>query len=125
MKYRVMAGQRGAHSIPGTVFSGFQRSGTLWDTDVDSKGVLDADRRYAMSAISVRLPDSLHRRLRQVAQRDNISINQMITLAVAEKLSALETEDYFKERAGRASRAKFQKALRKVKGKTPEAKDRI
>jgi len=52
-----------------------------------------------MSAISVRLPDSLHRRVREMAHRDNVSINQMITLAVAEKLSALETEDYLGKRA--------------------------
>ena len=47
-----------------------------------------------MSALSIRLPDSLHKRIKEVAQRDNVSINQMIALAVAEKLSALETEDY-------------------------------
>jgi hypothetical protein len=78
-----------------------------------------------MSAISVRLPDSLHRKVREVAHRDNVSINQMITLAVAEKLSALETEDYLGDRSRRASRAKFQKALRKVASKESERQDRI
>ena len=78
-----------------------------------------------MSAISIRLPDSLHRRVREVAQRDNVSINQMITLAVAEKLSALETEDYLGKRAQKASKAKFHKALGKVAAKIPESKDRI
>jgi predicted HicB family RNase H-like nuclease len=42
-----------------------------------------------MSAISVRLPDSLYEKVREVAQRDNISINQMITVAVAERLPAV------------------------------------
>ncbi len=78
-----------------------------------------------MSAISIRLPDSLHRKVKEVAQRDKVSINQMITLAVAEKLSALETEDYLGNRARRASKAKFQKALRKVSRKEPENRDRI
>ena len=78
-----------------------------------------------MSAISIRLPDSLHRRVREVAQRDKVSINQMITLAVAEKLSALETEDYLGERAGRASKAKFQKVLKKIPKGTPEKADRL
>lgn len=58
-----------------------------------------------MSAISVRLPDSLHEKVREVAQRDNISINQMITVAVAEKLAALETEDYSGSRAKRGRKA--------------------
>ncbi len=78
-----------------------------------------------MSAISIRLPDSLHRKVKEVAQRDKVSINQMITLAVAEKLSALETEDYLGNRARRASKAKFQKALKKVSRKEPEHRDRL
>ena len=78
-----------------------------------------------MSAISIRLPDSLHRKVREVAERDNVSINQMITLAVAEKLSALETEDYLGSRGKRGSKAKFQRVLRKVSSKTPEARDRL
>jgi len=67
-----------------------------------------------MSAISIRLPDSLHKRIKEVAQRDNVSINQMITLAIAKKLSALETEDYLENRASRSSKGKFRKALSKV-----------
>jgi hypothetical protein len=78
-----------------------------------------------MSAISIRLPDSLHRMVREVAQRDNVSINQMITLAVAEKLSALETEEYLDKRSRNASKAKFHKALRKVPARKPENKDKI
>ncbi len=78
-----------------------------------------------MSAISIRLPDSLHRKVREVAQRDRVSINQMITLAVAEKLSALETEDYLGSRARKGSKAKFQKVLRKVSSRRPEARDSI
>jgi predicted transcriptional regulator len=78
-----------------------------------------------MSALSIRLPDSLHKRIKQVAQRDNVSINQMITLAIAEKLSALETEDYLGNRVSRASKNKFRKVLRKVPNRKPEAKDQI
>jgi hypothetical protein len=78
-----------------------------------------------MSAISVRLPESLHRKVREVAQRDKVSINQMITLAVAEKLSALETEDYLGNRARKGSKAKFQKALRKVSSREPDKRDKI
>ena len=78
-----------------------------------------------MSAISIRLPDSLHKRIKEVAQRDNVSINQLITLAVAEKLSALETEDYLVKRAIRSSKDKFQKALSKVSDRKPEPQDQI
>jgi predicted transcriptional regulator len=76
-----------------------------------------------MSAISIRLPDSLHKKVREVARRDNVSINQMITLAVAEKLSALETKDYLDARAKRGNKAKFLKALSRVPDRAPDAQD--
>jgi predicted DNA-binding ribbon-helix-helix protein len=52
-------------------------------------GLLERNWRNIMSALSISLPDSLNKRIKEIAQRDKVSINQMITLAVAEKLSAL------------------------------------
>jgi ssDNA-binding replication factor A large subunit len=60
------------------------------------------------------LPESLHRRLAEVAERDGISINQLISSAVAEKMSALLTGEYLEARAKSATRAKFSAALAKV-----------
>lgn len=78
-----------------------------------------------MSNISLRLPDSLHDKARELAKRESVSINQLITLAVAEKISALLTEDYLLERAKRASRQKFKKVLKKIADAEPEARDRL
>ena len=78
-----------------------------------------------MSAISVRLPDSLHEKVKEVARRENVSINQMITLAVAEKLSALETEDYLSSRAERGKKEAFSEALKKVPDTEPDSHDRL
>lgn len=64
-----------------------------------------------MSTLSLQLPESLHRRLAEVAERDGVSINQLISSAVAEKMSALLTEKYLEARAKRATRAKFSAAL--------------
>ena len=64
-----------------------------------------------MSSLSLRLPDSLHRNLKQAAELDGISINQFISLAVAEKLSALQTYDIIAERAKGASRESFIQAM--------------
>jgi len=74
-----------------------------------------------MSTLSLRIPDSLHERVLEIAKRENISINQFVSAAVAEKLSALLTEEYLMERARRGSRRKFKKALSKVKDVKPEA----
>ena len=78
-----------------------------------------------MSALSLQLPESLHRQLRDVAEREGISINQLITTAVAEKMSALMTLDYLEERAARGDRGAFQRVLAKVRDIEPEDIDRL
>jgi hypothetical protein len=78
-----------------------------------------------MSIIKLHLPESLLQAVRELAKEDNISINQFITLAVAEKVSALMTEAYLTERANRGNRAKFDAALAKVADVEPEEQDRL
>ncbi|WP_374688772.1 toxin-antitoxin system HicB family antitoxin [Promineifilum sp.] len=79
-----------------------------------------------MTAISLRLPDSLHKLARELAEQEGISMNQLITLALAEKLSALRTESYLEARAARGDRAKFEAALAKVADvETPDERDRL
>ena len=78
-----------------------------------------------MGALSLRLPQSLHRKLGEVAEREGISINQLINSAVAEKMSALMTEEYLEARADRGTRRKFVAALAKVTDVEPDAADRL
>ena len=78
-----------------------------------------------MSTLSLRLPDYLHKSVRELAQKEGVSINQFITLAVAEKMSALMTEDYLAERAKRGSREKYDAILAKVPDVEPEEHDRL
>jgi len=77
-----------------------------------------------MSTISVRLPDSLHRMAKSIAAEDHVSMNQVIASAVAEKVAALTTESYLKERAERASAEKFRAAIAAVPASPPEGFDR-
>lgn len=77
-----------------------------------------------MSAISLRLPESLHKRLREVADRERISINQLIATAVAEKLSALLAFDILEKRARRGRRSKYLRVLGKVRPADPTPSDR-
>jgi hypothetical protein len=67
-----------------------------------------------MSTISLRLPNYLHAQVRELAKQESVSINQFVTLTLAEKISALSTEDYFAKRASRGSRNKFEQAMAKV-----------
>lgn len=72
-----------------------------------------------MSALSLRLPDSIHRHIRDIAKKEGVSINQFISSAVSEKISALMTEDYLKARAKRAKRGDLRKILAKVPSRRP------
>ncbi|MCS6993735.1 MAG: type II toxin-antitoxin system HicB family antitoxin [Anaerolineales bacterium] len=78
-----------------------------------------------MSTLSLRLPESLHKSAREIAERENISLNQLITLALAEKIAALSTEEYLEVRARRASKEKFLHAMAKVPQVEPPEYDRL
>ena len=78
-----------------------------------------------MSSISLRLPESLHKRVRELAKKEGISINQLINSALVEKVSALMTVEYLQERAKRGSRGRYERALSKVKDIEPRDQDRI
>lgn len=61
-----------------------------------------------MGSLTVRLPESLHERVRALAEREGVSMNQFITLATAEKATALEGRgeiEYFEMRARRGREA--------------------
>ena len=78
-----------------------------------------------MSAISLRLPESLHKKVRELARKEGVSINQFISTALAEKLSALMTTEYLEDRAERGNKRKFKKALSKVKNQKPLDHDKL
>ena len=76
-----------------------------------------------MSNLSLRLPDSLHRKIRELAERDDVSINQFIASAAAEKAAALLTVDYLEERARRADSSLLDRILRRVPDVPPVVGD--
>ena len=78
-----------------------------------------------MSTISLRLPESLHKEIRKLADEEGISINQFISTAAAEKLAALKTVAYFEERARRGSRERFEAALARLPEAEPEDCDKL
>ena len=54
------------------------------------------------SNFALRLQPSLLEELRKAAELEGVALNQLINVAVAEKVSALRTEEYFQERGRRA-----------------------
>ncbi len=78
-----------------------------------------------MSMIQVQIPDSLHKNLSDLASREGMSIDQLISTAITEKLSALMTKDYLIERAKRGNQQKYEAILSKVPDIEPEAYDQV
>ena len=78
-----------------------------------------------MATLSLRLPESLHRQLVQLAKTEGVSLNQLLSSAAAEKLAALMTEAHLSQRAKRASRKKFDAALAKVPNVPPLSGDEL
>ncbi|GAA5523000.1 type II toxin-antitoxin system HicB family antitoxin [Aliifodinibius salicampi] len=78
-----------------------------------------------MSTLSIRLPDSMHEKIKELAKKEGISMNQLINSAVSEKLSALMTVEYLKERGELSSRDKFEQVLSKVPDEEPDERDKL
>lgn len=78
-----------------------------------------------MSTLSVRLPDSIHREIRELAKEDGVSINQFISLALAQKVSSIRTVEYLKQRAARGSAEHLISLLDSAPDVEPEEHDRI
>ena len=76
-----------------------------------------------MAALTVRLPNSVHNKVRELAERDEISVNQFIASAVAEKMASVMTLDYLKAEAAKGRRKSFKAFLAKVPSATPMAGD--
>lgn len=78
-----------------------------------------------MSVLSLRLPDSIHRHIKEIAKKEGVSINHFISSAVSEKISAIMTEDYLHSRAKRANKRDLKKILNKVPDRKPLIGDEL
>jgi hypothetical protein len=78
------------------------------------------------SNVALRLETSLLEEAKRVAESEGVALNQLINVAVAEKLSALRTDDYFRERSSRANISKAKRILKRAgRGRPPAAGDKL
>ncbi len=73
----------------------------------------------------LRLPRSLKEAVERLSREDGTSINQFVAMAVADKVSALETARFFADRKARADFAGFDKMLKRRRGKPPRQGDEL
>lgn len=73
----------------------------------------------------LRLPRSLKDAVEHLSKEDGTSINQFVSTAVAEKVSALRTAQFFQEKKARADFKAFDKIMKRRGGKPPRAGDEL
>ena len=78
-----------------------------------------------MTNLNVQLPEYLYKQLEALAIRENISIEQLVAIALSAQISAWLTKDYLEEKAKNGSWEKFQRILNKVSNVEPEEYDRL
>ena len=75
--------------------------------------------------VSLNLPASLKAAVEDLARRDGVSLNQFISVALAEKLGAQNAVAFFQERKSDGSRGRALSFLRQTPDKEPEEVDRL
>ncbi len=77
------------------------------------------------STYPLRLPLSLKSAVEKLSKEDGTSINQFVVMAVAEKVSAMKTAEFFEERRGKANHKAFRRILDRKSGEPPRAGDEL
>jgi uncharacterized protein (DUF1778 family) len=78
-----------------------------------------------MTALTIRLPNSVHESIKQLARKDGISVNQFIASAAAEKMASFQTLDYLRREAGLGTREDFDRFLALVPDAPAQAGDEL
>ena len=78
-----------------------------------------------MTTMNVKVPDSLVKQAKEMAEKEEVTLDQLVSSALAEKVAAWKTVGYLESRAARGSREKFEKAMAKVPDVEPEEYDRL
>ena len=77
------------------------------------------------STYPLRLPASLKEAVAELSKKDGTSINQFVVTAVAEKVSAMRTAEFFAARAAEADIEAARCIIRRGGGQPPESNDRL
>lgn len=73
-----------------------------------------------MSMVEAVIPDSLMKQIRELAEREGVTVEQFISSAAAEKAAAWMTVEYLRTRVARGDRESFERALACVPDVEPE-----
>ena len=91
----------------------------------DAETIFARNRRNQMTTIQAQVPDSLYQQVAEFAARENMTVEQVISQALAQALRAWSTQDEIKERARRGSREKFLEFMAQMPDIEPPDYDRL
>jgi len=78
-----------------------------------------------MSKLTIQLPDSLHRSIQSLAEKEGYTVDQFLASAAAEKMAALRTLEYLRREAATGRREDFDRFLAAVPDREPIETDRM
>ena len=78
-----------------------------------------------MTALTIRLPNSVHESIKALVRRDGISVNQFIAGAAAEKMASFQTLDYLRREAALGKREDLEQFLKRVPDVPAQAGDAL
>lgn len=78
-----------------------------------------------MAKLQLRLPDSVHKKIRKIAKKENLSINQLLVNSISNELIRYETMRFFEERSKNFNEEEFFAALKEIPEVEPEERDKL
>jgi predicted DNA-binding ribbon-helix-helix protein len=78
-----------------------------------------------MGRLQLRLPDSIHNKIRNIAKRERVSINQLLVNSISNEIIRYETLRFFQERSQGFSEDDFWEALKEIPAAEPGERDKL
>lgn len=78
-----------------------------------------------MAKLQLRLPESIHNKVRKIAKREKLSINQLLVNSISNELIRYDTMHFFSERAKNFEEQDFLDALQEIPEGEPENRDKL
>ena len=78
-----------------------------------------------MTTIQAQVPDALARQLTDLAAQEQVTVDQLVSIAIASQISGWRTRDTMEERAQRGSWEKFDRVMAKVPNVPPQPGDEL
>jgi len=78
-----------------------------------------------MAKLQLRLPESIHNKVRKIAEKEQVSINQLLVNSISNEIIRYETQQFFGDRSKDFNEQDFLDALQEIPAVEPSELDRL